>query len=87
MISDVLAEAVERINEYLRLMPSTYQDESQALRSLVVVMDAMRLVLDSPPTLPPPTRDMRDTIRDMIGGLPAGDLLTVMMRYLGHTSG
>jgi len=51
-ISDVLADAVNRINEYLEDGCGTYSgDLGDRIRVLVAQMDAMRAELDTPPTI------------------------------------
>ena len=50
-ISDVLADAVNRINGYLDDSTGTYSgDLGERIKALVAQMDAMRAELDTPPT-------------------------------------
>jgi hypothetical protein len=51
MISDVLAEGVNRINEYLENSADMYSgDLGDRIKALVEQMDAMRAELDTTPT-------------------------------------
>lgn len=53
MISDTLSEAVEDIDEYLRVLPDVYEGE---IRGRIIIlrdqMEAMRIELDAPPPVP-----------------------------------
>jgi hypothetical protein len=51
MISDVLSDAVIRINEYLDDSSGTYEGNLRLrIQALVAMMDAIRAELDTPPT-------------------------------------
>jgi hypothetical protein len=51
MISDVLADGVIRINEYLNDGSGTYEGNLRLrIQALVAMMDAIRAELDTPPT-------------------------------------
>ena len=50
-ISDVLADAVNQINDYLDYLPGTYEGNLRLrIQALVAMMDAIRDELDTPPT-------------------------------------
>jgi hypothetical protein len=48
-VSDVLWRAVEYIQEDLEEFPDSHRGLERQLRVVVTVMDAMRVILDSPP--------------------------------------
>jgi hypothetical protein len=48
-ISDTLWEAVEEIRGYLKNHPSMYGDVRPRIESLLVEMDQVRVLLDTPP--------------------------------------
>jgi hypothetical protein len=49
MISDVLSEASGRLRRYLREMPDVYAGCEEPIRKIILVMDAARIALDTPP--------------------------------------
>jgi hypothetical protein len=57
MISDVLSEAVSQISDYLDRMPNVYADVKGQLDSVRLLMNAVRLCLDTPPGVGDPETD------------------------------
>jgi hypothetical protein len=50
MVSDVLCEAHKEISDYLTRYPDNYESLRGRIESLLVEMDEIRKILDTPPT-------------------------------------
>ena len=50
MISDVLSDAIHSIREYQEKCPQCYDDIRPRIDRVVATMDALRALLDAPPT-------------------------------------
>ena len=51
MISDVLFDAIAEIREYQRAMPQVYDNLRVEIARVIVVMDELRVKLDTPPVM------------------------------------
>jgi hypothetical protein len=49
MISDTLSDAASEIRRYLKDMPHVYADTAPLIHDLLVKMDTVRILLDTPP--------------------------------------
>src|SRR5262245_60058144 len=49
MVSDVLSEAVDRIENYRREMPDCYPPDDEVLATVVTFMDALQVALNQGP--------------------------------------
>lgn len=75
MISDVLFEGVDGIEEYERDLPTVYADMQGELHAVKTVMNGMRAILDSPKT------DARNELQRAIAELPIERLTAALNRF------
>jgi len=67
MISDVLSEAIEQINEYQESSPDSYDGIKDEIDKVKLVMFALQFFLDLPPVEPyhEPMRKIIESIRSL----------------------
>lgn len=69
MISDVLSDASAAIKEYQADFSDSYADAEQEIASVTVLMDALRLCFDSPPTCSAEHKKLLDELAAKIRNL------------------
>lgn len=82
MISDVLSDALSRIEEYQQDMPDAYDEVAAEISVVKTIMEALRIVLDAAPGQPEEFNKLLDDMRASIRAVDLSGLAAALDRLL-----